>query len=75
MHDEDNHVGDFKCDLRRINFETLENMDNHMDNVHEGRWKKYDPDVLREGDVESESETDYSDYSSTEDSEKENGEV
>ena len=44
-----------------------------MDSEHEGRWKKYDPDVLKEGDIESDSE--YSDSSETEESESENGEV
>ena len=44
-----------------------------MDSEHEGRWKKYDPDVLKEGGLASDSE--YSDCSETEESESKNGEV
>ena len=51
-------------------------MDSHMDKKHEGRWKKYDPDVLSEGDEESSSESDNDESDSFEsENSDENGEI
>ena len=59
-HDENNHKEKLTCKLCRVDFENVEYMDNHMDDNHEGRWKLYDPDVLREGDSESSSDSESS---------------
>ena len=60
-----------------LNFGSLEEMDEHMDHAHEGRWKLGDPDVIFEGDdyVES-SESEYSSTNSesSESSESQSGE-
>ena len=77
-------VSDFACIMCRIDFKSIDEMDNHMDDKHGGRWKKYDPDVLREGDEETDSteeESDSSevyenpDYSNTEEEKNQNGGV
>ena len=44
----------------KVDFQSINEMDNHMDDKHEGRWKKYDSDVIREGDKESDSSDEYS---------------
>ena len=63
-----------------IDFENIDEMNAHMDNIHEGRWKYGDPDVVFEGEDYEESESDYSvseysdDNDSDESSESESGE-
>ena len=42
-----------------ISAKNIRDIDHHMDTNHGGRWKLNDPDVLREGDVESSSESSY----------------
>ena len=39
-----------ECGLCVIDFGTIEQMDEHMDENHSGRWKLDDPDVVFEGD-------------------------
>ena len=72
IHDQVKHEDNFVCSFCNINFQSLENMDSHMDTVHESRWKMYDPDVLKEGDIESESDSDCSNCNIFNDSENEN---
>ena len=55
-HMDESHVENLKCELCNINFKNVKNMDSHMDEKHGGRWKMNDPDILREGDVESSSD-------------------
>jgi hypothetical protein len=38
-----------------LDFETLDEMDEHMDEKHQGRWKLSDPDVIFEVDDYEES--------------------
>ena len=65
-----------------MDFNSVEYMDSHMDDKHEGRWKINDPDIIYEGESYSESSTDTSvtddedddNYTVTEDSEIESGE-
>ena len=71
-HEAINHKVDFSCMMCRLDFISLLEMDNHMDERHEGRWKKYDPDVLREGDEESESDDDFTDSDDSKFEEKKN---
>ena len=67
---------EFTCGLCNISFECVEDMDKHMDETHEGRWKLYDDDVILEGEDYEESSTDCTntDLSETENSESESGE-
>ena len=45
----------FECLLCKEEFDGCEEMNHHMDNKHEGRWKHGDPDVISEGDEYDES--------------------
>ena len=69
-----------KCGLCVIDFETVSEMDDHMDANHGGRWKLGDPDVVFEGDdYEESSESEVStseefDMSNDESSESQSGE-
>ena len=70
------------CGMCRMDLTSVENMDSHMDDKHEGRWKINDPDIVYDGESCSESSTDSSvtdddeDESNTvsEDSETQSGE-
>ena len=53
------HAESLRCDLCRMDFENISDMDDHMDKKHEGRWKLNDPDILREGDVLSSSDSSF----------------
>ena len=46
---------ELKCGLCVLDFVTLDQMDDHMDEKHSGRWKLSDPDVIFEGDEYQES--------------------
>ena len=69
-----------ECGMCVIDFENIDEMNAHMDDIHEGRWKYGDPDVVFEGEDYEESESDYSvseysdDNDSDESSESESGE-
>ena len=67
---------EFTCGLCVISFESVEEMDTHMDDNHGGRWKLYDDDVILEGEDYEESSTDCTntDHSETENSESQSGE-
>ena len=58
-HINNTHAEDLRCDLCRIDFGNIRDMDHHMDQNHGGRWKLNDPDILREGDVESSTDLSY----------------
>jgi hypothetical protein len=47
-----------ECGMCVIDFENIDEMNAHMDNIHEGRWKYGDPDVVFEGEDYEESESD-----------------
>ena len=53
----------FEYGICVMNFVSLKEMDEHKDQVHEGRWKLGDPDVINEGNSYQESSK--SKYSST----------
>ena len=56
-----NQYHQVKCGICVIDFESIEEMDEHMDIEHGGRWKLGDPDVVFEGDsYEESSESEYS---------------
>jgi hypothetical protein len=64
-----------ECGLCEMDFASIEYMDNHMDERHQGRWKLNDPDVVWEGesydessseDPETETDTDSDDDKSEE---------
>lgn len=61
-----------ECGMCVRNFVSLEEMDEHMDDTHGGRWKLGDPDVVFEGDSYEESLD--SEYSSTESETEESSE-
>ena len=71
-----------ECGMCEMDFNSVEYMDSHMDDKHEGRWKINDPDIIYEGESYSDSSTDTSvtddeddeNYTVTEDSEIESGE-
>ena len=44
-----------ECGLCAVEFMSLDRMDEHMDEMHQGRWKLGDPDVVFEGDEYDES--------------------
>ena len=48
------HLTELECVFCKIEFQSINDMDNHMDLKHKGLWKFNDPDVLREGDSEEE---------------------
>ena len=50
------HLDELKCVFCKIEFTDINDMDKHMDLNHRGMWKFNDPDILREGDSELESE-------------------
>ena len=50
------HLEEIKCVFCNIKFKGINDMDIHMDLKHNGMWKLNDPDILREGDSEYETE-------------------
>ena len=69
-----------ECGMCVLEFQSVEDMDNHMDENHEGRWKINDPDVVYKGEYYDENasdnyDTDFDDDDSvTENSETQSGE-
>ena len=68
------------CLLCKMEFLSIEQMDSHMDEMHGGRWKFGDVDVVGEEDVSEEITSDYSDTESeevdtSEDSKSEDSEI
>ena len=53
-------ISKLKCDLCESRFRSLEFMDDHMDSEHGGRWKLFDPDVVKLGEDYTESSDGYS---------------
>ena len=47
----------YTCVLCKVDFKFVEEMDQHMDDMHEGRWKIGDEDAIWEGDDYEESDT------------------
>jgi uncharacterized C2H2 Zn-finger protein len=54
----------FSCVMCKLDFQSIEDMDSHMDEMHGGRWKLGDEDVIREGDDYEETSSEYSDTES-----------
>ena len=50
------HFEEIRCGYCKIEFQSILDMDKHMDFKHKGMWKLNDPDILREGDSEFEDE-------------------
>jgi hypothetical protein len=50
------HLEELKCGFCNMEFQGINDMDDHMDPKHKGMWKLNDPDILREGDSEYENE-------------------
>ena len=50
------HFEEIRCGYCKIEFQSIRDMDKHMDFKHKGMWKLNDPDILREGDSEFEDE-------------------
>ena len=68
-------IPEFTCGLCAISFESVDQMDKHMDDNHGGRWKIYDDDVILEGEDYVESSSDSSETETeTENSESQSGE-
>jgi hypothetical protein len=65
-----------ECGLCDVDFHSVEEMNQHMDEEHEGRWKFDDPDVVMLGDDYEESEYSETDeeVTETENSESQSGE-
>ena len=73
---ESSSLPEYKCGFCVINFDSIDQMDSHMDDHHGGRWKMYDDDVILEGEdyMESSSDCTETDTSETENSESQSGE-
>ena len=68
-----------ECNLCQLKFESIESMDVHMDDFHQGRWKINDPDVVWEGEsydesISESSESEFENSSGSENSEAQSGE-
>ena len=55
------NIRKLECGMCVLEFQSVEDMDNHMDENHEGRWKINDPDVVYEGESYDENASDHSD--------------
>ena len=77
------HEHKFECLLSKEEFDGSEEMNHHMDEKHEGRWKHGDPDVISEGDeydesssssdIESEDSFENDDFSDDKETESDQG--
>ena len=76
-HNKEPQPSNFECGMCEIDFSCIENMDDHMDYKHGGRWKLGDKDVVYLGDEyeESFSTDDTTNDSESEISESQSGEV
>ena len=63
-----------ECGLCEMDFAAIEYMDKHMDEMHQGRWKLNDPDVVWEGESYDESSSADSETQTDTDSDEENSE-
>ena len=76
-YDKEPQPSHYECGMCEIDFSCIENMDDHMDAKHGGRWKIGDKDVIYEGEEyeESFSTDDTTTDSESEVSESQSGEV